>query len=651
MMMLASPAAAAGEEGVRAAETPEITVNGTILRSGMPAEIRNGGVFLPLTQSLAEVLGADLDVILDEKGLVSARLLFREYELKFREGGGEMTVNGRQVLLSGAAYASAGGVLMAPAADLFRALGSEVDWNEKTMTLRVTRSVKTTGILDRIPGEVLGTPEGGSPAGREPPPPKEEQQPAALNEAQLDEYLSGGKRIQYAFEHSFSAEADTVSGDRGRSWVLPRQAFSNKFSIRAKGETQGGWDMDGILRIGSTTERNLKKSELQRFNISLAKKNSAVVVYDLLPRFTRFALRNYRLQGIDVSRKSGKWTFESVAGKTPKKYRDSEYARYVYGTRVMRGTPEEHVAVNYVATRDTGSRRATSQMDNQFVGVSAQGEFQGNWKWSSEYAGSSTRINSSGVSSSGRAFNFQSRRSMAADLLEIGYETTGAGFVSETAYFTSGISEFSVMYNRRLNPDCNFGLGNKYRTLRGSRSYITPKLFSIRPFDRYHDLKIELRHDTEHTSGASFSLVENRSVDVSHRIAGMDLRVSLGRRKNRTGAGPAAVLSTTDWRAAVPLSKKTTAILLSNIEKRRAALSPMSRMSRVTLSREIGEWSDISVSTERFYNNTDSNRRGVSLAFRSLDIETDREIIIEYSFMNYSMHNDQSSRLMYNIYK
>ncbi len=66
---------------------------------------------------------------------------------------------------------------------------------------------------------------------------------------------------------------------------------------------------------------------------------------------------------------------------------------------------------------------------------------------------------------------------------------------------------------------------------------------------------------------------------------------------------------------------------------------------------ELEEWSELSFSVERYYNGTSSNRDTISAAYKKLDVINDREYSIEYQYLNYRDHNDNSIMASFSFIK
>ena len=622
------------------ADGSAIRVNGVAMAPDMPVVFRDGVVFFPLTQHTMNTLGGTLDTwIQDEK--IHSLIGISGYRLEFVEGESAFTVDGVEQSLPAAPYVEADTVLMAPAEAFFAALGVGVLWNAQDQVLEITGWLPSDGASVNLPPEVFTPPgeQGG------------QTTDGGMTEEELEEFLSGGQAIQFAWENAVIVEVDTVSGDETLSYLEPRQVISNKNTLRLEGTLDNGAALTGYIRTVSTTDEDNKKTEVQKMNFILEKNNYTAGLYDILPKFSRFTLKNYRLQGITLKRTGSKAVIQGVLGKSPKKYRDSDYARYVAATGVRVGGDTRNVTLNYVVTRDTGSPLEDEKLENRVLGLMAVGRFGKKWTWESEYARSSTDFLKAGSSASSSAFHFKSKLRTAQSTLDMSVEFAGADFVSETAYFTQGKHEYSMLYNTRPNSRFLLGLGFKDRLLRGNHTRIYPKMMSVQPLPAHPDLKLDLNHNYERTTGASDTVVDNRRMTLKNTFGTVAVTVGLGRRKTRNTSGVVSLRTSQDYRARFLLTPKTTVFLQADREKRTGSSTPKTRHAKVRFAYELGEWTDLNLTLERYFNNSTSNRCAFILGLRHLDIETDTEIGLDYAFTNYRDHNDNSLKMRYNFIK
>ena len=624
------------------AAAPAITFNGAPLRTDLPVDTRQGELFMPLTQGVAYSLGATLDAYL-EQDRIRAVVQWLGYQIEFVEGDTRMLVDGEPATLPTAPYADDAGVLMVPAADFFLAVRADVSYDRTAMTMHVTRRVEAPDVVGELPPEVLGPPGEEDAAG--------DTDGGGMTDAELDEFFGGEGALLFTAENSFGVEVDSVSGDRSQSYLTPRQIVTNRFTLRMQGQVPEGFALTGFIRANGTTDRDRKRGELQKMNFLFEKQDMAISLYDILPRFSRYTLRNYRLQGVDVLRTEGSFSFHAVAGKSPRKYKDSRYQRMAAAARARWGSDNEHVALNYVAIRDLGSPQGTEKLDNRVGTLSARALAPGGWTLFGELAAADTDFLLSGGQASSTALQMQARRKTKNTSLELSYENTGADFISESAYFTRGKHEWSALWNARPHPRMSVGLGHRNRLLKGSHTYIYPVLLSLIPVGSRTTLKVDLRRNYERTTGASHSTVDHRRVDVRDQIGRVNAQASLARRKTRNISVEVALRTTYDFKARFLLTPRILVLAQHNKEKRQNASTPITRFYRTRFTIELGDWTDMNITLERYYNASRNNRNGAILGFRHLDVITDTEYILDYSFMNYRDHNDHSFKMRYNIYQ
>ena len=101
---------------------PRVLVNGGALITDVPAELRNGQVFVPLNASLAAALGGSLDVRFDND-ITQVQIEAADTQVVFTGGSTIMLVDGDERTAAAIPYENETGLLMAGANDLFGALG------------------------------------------------------------------------------------------------------------------------------------------------------------------------------------------------------------------------------------------------------------------------------------------------------------------------------------------------------------------------------------------------------------------------------------------------------------------------------------------------------------------------------------------------
>lgn len=625
-------------------KNPSVFINNVLLPLDIPASMRNGEVFIPVTAEFALAMGGEFDLSI-EGGKTSIRLNIMDRLIEFMEGSVDYTVDGSPMKAAEAPYLESEGVLMIPAKDLFAALDAAVEWNSSQMKLTVKKKIEEKDIKKELPPQVFtpatATVEVKAATGT-----------TGMTDAEIEAMLAGGKKIQFTYDNTFSLDVDTVSGDKSKSYLSPKQIFQNKISLRVEGEAGHGYKLQGQFNPVANTDRFAKGGEMQKSFLSFTKGDQYLGLYDILPKFSNYELKNYRLQGAELKSASNGLSFNAVAGKSPKKYKDSEYARYVGAARVRRGNDKKYFALNFTAARDTGNRRVADKLDNRVLSVSGAGVITKDWNWSGELARGETHYLFRGNSTRGTALLIQSKRIEKNGTIDFGWEATSADFVSRTSFFTQGKREITAIYNgAAVRKKVTIGTGAKTRLLKGSLTRIFPTSLSIKPLKRRKSLKIDLRQNYERTLGASHSLIDNRAYSVRDVIKNIDITVSRGRKKSRNNNNVTSFRDNFDYKVKFDASEKNQITLQYVKDKAQYAAIPMSRVFRVKIAREMGEWSDMSVGLERYYNGSSSDRYGYTVAYRALNIDKNTEITVETGLVNYRYHNENSLKLRYNIYK
>jgi len=559
------------------------------------------------------------------------------YQFEFTEEQAQMMVDGQVRSLPVAPYADEAGVLMVPAADFFMAAQAQVQYDEAAMAMHVTRSIEAPDVAGQLPPELV-----------EPPVDTQEQ---GMTQEQLEAFMGQEAGLLFTAENSFGVEVDSVSGDQTQSYLTPHQVALDQFTLRMEGEVSGGFNLTGFLRTAGSSDADRKRGEVQKMNFLLEKPGLAVSLYDLLPKFSRYTLRNYRLQGVDVKRTRGSFSIQAVAGTSPKKYKDSEYQRLAGAARAQWGADAQHVALNLVAVRDTGESRGVEKLDNRVASVSARAAAPGGWDLFGEFAGADTDFLLAGQDASSTALQLQAKRKTRHSTLDLSYENTGSDFFSESANFTQGKHEWSALWNAKPHPRVTLGLGHRNRLLKGNHTYIYPTLLSLAPWASRSKFKVDVRRNYERTTGLSRSIVDNRRLDVRDMLGSVTAQASLGRRKTKDNSGQAAFRTTYDYKAQFLVNPRVLCVVQSNKEKRQNSSTPLTRFAQARFTVELGDWTDMSITLERYYNASRNSRAGAILGFRHLDIKTDTEYLFDYSFMNYPEHNDHSFKMRYNIYR
>lgn len=631
------------------AREPRVLVNGLYLRADVPAELREGRVYVPLGPGLAGALGGAVDVRLDGDA-TQAQIEALDTQIVFTEGSPLMLVDGEERAAAAIPYENESGLLMAGAGDLFGALGADVVWSEPDATLIVTLRLPAPPGVE-LPPEVFLPPAEPSIPETQIRTPETATGAEGMTDAELEAFLSGGRAVQYGFEHAIEFDVNTVSGDRTLSYLEPQQIMYERFTMRMQGTALGGRTLNGYIRSQFTSDRDSKKGEVQKANFTLERSGLLLNIYDIVPKYSKFALKNYRLQGVEARQSYDGFAVVGVMGKSPKKLRDSEYARWVAGAGIESGDTKQGYSVHYVVTRDTGSRRTKDKMENHVVSFAVHGKVGQTLTWESEYARSRTDLLFANTSADSQAFSFSARNKTRKTTVDLSVDYTGSDFYSETSFFTQGKHEYSMLINTKPNDRVLLGFGYKDRLLQGSRTRIFPRLVSLTPLVSRPDLRIEAKQNYERTNGANNTLIDNRTFSIRDDIGIVNAQFTLGRRKTRNSGSEVSMRTTRDYRVNFDVTPRLILFAQFNKEMRTGATTPLTRHARVKFTYEAGEWADFNIAFERYYNNSASNRFGVILGYRSLDVLNDTEIAVDYAYMNYREHDDQSLKFRYNIYQ
>ena len=613
---------------VACAAAPEVRVNGAALELDRPPFESEGEVYVSLT----DTLGIALDVEIEDEvagGVRVARLTSSTAVMEFTVGDTLFWI-GDAVRELPAPAVERDGATAVPLAPVLQHL--DFDVQQQGSVLLATREHAST-LLDEIPEPILE------------PEPEPVVEATATTEMPFEE-----DAFQFTYENSIQFDNVTVSGNTTLSNLEPRTEFTNRFNLRAIAALNNGYEMNSTLRTTATTDDDFRHGEVTRFFSRFEKGKIALTVYDLFPKVSKYTLKNYHMQGVMYERENnlGKWS--AMWGKTPKRNRESRYNRYVRALNAEHEIGGVRLGAGYVRVRDTGALQDTDRLDNAVANLMARYEDSA-FKVAAEYARSDTRVFHE-VADEGRANLLNVSWAKGTSNIIANYEHTGSEFVSETAFFTSGRREASLLINERLNKRTSVGLGAKDVRLLGESTLYLPAQLDASPFAARPKLKLSLRRNYERTrssSGTRFS--DRRRIDLSDRFGPSRLRVTLERRGEKDTDGERSYRTTQRYRLSTPMSEKIDANFQFRKEYRTGSTSPRNRFMQARFVYEFKEWHELILATERYYNDSDYNRVSINVGLRIVDIYNDREFSLDYTFINYSAHNDNVFGVKYSFFK
>ncbi|MEW5944890.1 MAG: stalk domain-containing protein [bacterium] len=623
-----------------------VLINGVELKLGEPLWVWRGVGFLPLENGVLMKLNLKTAVF-EEGGVRVLSLSGGGREAEYTEGSCMFLVNGEARTTNAAPLLRTRAPAIPVRSFFSDVLGGAVQWDGDRKTVRITIERTEDGNVYRLPPGFFA-PGGEQPA--ETAAVKAEEEPVSAAGAPAE---TAGERekpgFQYTYENTTGVDSSEITGSLSDSYVQEESVLYNLYYLRLKDVLDNGYEMNAIIRTIGTTDEDRKKFEFDKLTLAFEKEGRSFQVYDVLPRFSRFLLRDYRLQGIMHDRKAPGGEFSIIAGKTPKELRDSEYARYVAGARIARNIGSDKVVrMNFVGTRDTGTARSTEKINNRVISLEGAGKLGGGWEISSEYAGSRTS-GMTGGGAGGRAVLLRTSYKSRRTRMNVQYERTGADFVSETSLYAAGRSEFAASCQRKPSERTMYALGFKNRLYGGSRTFFYPVSLTLKPAGNRKKLKLELGRDYQRTIGADPRLVDEKSVSVTEKFGTMGVDFRFVRRKNRDSSREVLYRNTRALKLSAPLSPRLYTTLRLTNERRQGSSTPVTRFGKVTFEYELKAWTDFVFSLERYYQGGSADRFGVSAGFGKVNIYDDWEIGLNYSFYNYRTHNDSTLKLRYSF--
>ena len=617
---------------VESGSSSAIIVDNTEIILDVAPATRGGELFVPLTDDLAAVLGAEFEYY-DDGGRAAAKVTMPGASLSFTEGAAVYSSGSVEKALRGAPF-MLGPWLAVPAAVLFQEIGYDAEFADGN---KFVSKKSRSAFVEQIP-ELLFLPEA------EPTKIEEPEKAAVEPEAAPARKPAP---FQYTYENSFEYKNNKISGDAAKSSIQPESDGYNKFNLRAVGELANGYGISAALRTSSTTNGDFRQGEVNSLTVDATRGNTLLKFYDLNPKISRFVMRNYQMQGFQYGRTSGGITTSVMIGRTPKRLYESLYTRNVIAARVEK---RAGAAWRYSATHaridDVRYPEITDRHENSVTTFTVG------------YDTKPFNVSVERAMSADRVFHGESRRAdatridvkrMARNLMFIGnYEQIGNEFVSETAFFTPGRREFSAFVSARLNPRTTATTGGKSVLYLGENTETIPFQISSQPFAARKKMKLAMNLSNEKARNSTGSkLTESRQFSVSDWFGGTKLALNFDRRVQKSYQGELNFRTNFKAQATSKLTDRLTGTFQFRQEKRNPNQTPISRFYRARLEYELKEWNDVGLTFERYYNGTEYDRNCVEADYRLLDNINDSEIAITYGFHNYAAHNENRIGLKY----
>lgn len=619
---------------------PLILLNGEEIPSSVPPMWEDRIAYVAVTDDIAGALGARIFTGKTAPLTVSLKTL--QTRIEFTDGQTAYLLNGAPAELQAAPFHQSG-FLMVPAVEFFQAFGFNVKVDLAVNAVRISRSVANTAVPQDLIDAVFAMPEVH-------PAPRATGTVPAKAHPEVPEQKAG--KIEYTYDNTIGFENITVSGASDQSNLIGTSALSNQFNLRLQKQMGNGYKFTSTLRTSETTDPLFNKAQVEKLALAFEKGGIYLSLYDIIPKFTYYTLKNYQIRGVQYERKLKEFSWTALAGKSPKRLADSEYSRYIEGFRIHRAMIKDRdFGISFVRVRDTGGYRSTEKTDNKVFSLNNTTKYGKYTKLQMEYALSTDSVNS-GKTLSATAGTAQAQYRQAQVLCTGIYEHTGSDFNSETTFFTSGRREFSGLCNKKLNQRTLVGMGMKSVLLGGERTRSIPLFYSVQPFQARKKLKLTTQKNFEKASSEfGTRITDVRSGGYSDEFGKLKFDANLERRKQKESDGVVSFRNSQRYRFDTFFSEKTEMNLQVKKELRTRGASPRTRFSQLRVDHELKAWNDLSLTTSRYYNGTSNNRTDFSAAFRKIDIENDTELDVEYRFYNYSAHNDNVVRFTYSFFK
>ncbi len=625
-----------GSKDAPATSTGKVIINGKELVSGYRILLREGIAFIPVSEELENFLGADVEQS-SARGINTLSFRTLETELVFTEGETAFAENGMERQLEKPPFFTSG-LLYVPLREFFVHLGCSVEF--RNMNYQITKGTLFPDIISAIPEDIL---DGSAPATAEKRPMPEQ----ATAPAPLEDRLFA---LQYTYENALEFQNVTVSGDQTQSNMIPKTEFYQRLNFRTEGKMRNGYGLTGVFKPSATTERTMNGGKIDSANLTYAKNKISLSLYDMTPKISRYVLRSYPLQGAMYTRDGRLYGWSAIWGKTPKRLRDSIYNRYEKAIILRKLKEKASLNAVYSETKDTGVDQDAERIKNSVISI------YGNTV--------SKRLSMSGeFAMSDTVFFFEEPERSEARWIEVkykdkrtnivsSYERVGGGFYSETSFFTPGRREYQILAIHKPRKDLTLGGGYTSTKLYGDSSIMIPLQVSLSPFRSRPKLKLKAEKNYEKSrSDFGSRITDKRKFDLSDRVGKAKVNAAFERNRQKDMWGEWRFRSTQKYRYVTDLTKKIQMFWQFKTELKTLSSNPKKRYYQYKYIAEAGEWSELSMSVERYYNGTSNDRVTNSVTYKTLDIVNDREIALEYQYLNYREHNDNYLMVSYSFIK
>ncbi len=634
--------------GVRALEEYKIEVNGLDLPVEDRLEYRDLTLFMPLDESVRDALDATISRVPCDGDcfIVTAYGV----QVRFMTGSGEIEADGRSYNVGAAPY-KVGETYYVPAEAFFQAIDFETEWNPEENLLRAGITLDMRPVQERFSGiEGIATVEEALGGGRREDVTSQIAPPAIAGEPgfEIEEPF-----IAYTFENSVKMLSKKVSGDKTLSRVEEKGDIYNQLNFRFVGLMSNGYDFTGILRTNQTTDTGTNRGEVKKLSLSWKKNDIMLKAYDVQPKFSQYMLRNYPVQGLHYQRTNNMFKWDAVFGKTPKRIRDSKYARYVGGLRIEKNVSKRKNAFiggTFTSVRDTGNYMGSAKQKNLVAGADGTIQLSDMARFRGEVANSYNEFTGLG-SVRGTAAKYELNYKSRSATSKTTYERTSSNFYSETAYYTKGRTEIATLYNRKLSPKTMFGLGAKRKKIKDRVSKIYPMSLDISPWGTRDYFRMTLQRNYEKDSGSRNRILDTRELRVRDRMGGSRVDMKVGRQKNKVPGSQLAYKDSRSISVKSLLTDKVGAKFNMKSERWKKDRVSVTRRVGLTLDYEPAPWTEMTLGFGRYYNNPRSARTHVRFTYHKLDIYNDSEWKAEYMFENYRDYNINTVNVSYSFFK
>jgi len=624
-----SPASAERTTGYK------VMVNGVELPMDEDPMPRDLTLYIPLDDSVLSALGAWMTIIPCEERECFV-LNFMRKSISFMLDDNILVVDGRKFDAGGAPYRDLG-LIFFPGKALFEAVGMKAKWDETSGILTASmQQAPLPGITKKLE-EIYGIV-------------KEKTEPEKKAEAAAGQ--NPEKKLAYTYDNTSKALSIKVSGDKTASRIEEKGDLYNSFNIRFAGTLANGYDFQSILRTSQTTDTSTKKGSIDGLSMNWTKNNIAWSLFDIQPKFSRYTLRNFPLQGFNYKRVGNELTTYVTMGKAMKRMRMSNYARYVGGVRVEKSlskTAPRVLGAGFVTVRDTGSPVDLKKQTNNTFEIDLDAELTKEWRLKAEAARGISSLDSFD-STSGSARSIDLSYSTKKSSWKNTYERISTDFFSETSFFSKGRTELSSLYNVRLSQTAQAGAGARIKLLNGKKTYLYPVSLQLIPLKSRERFTVALVGDFEKTADDYARAQLTKEIRFNDKIGSNKIDFRVERRRNKSDQQQAyrnkqllTVNST--------LSQKLSSEFRFNRERWYRDRQSITRDAGLKFTYEMGPWSELVLGTGRYYNTPQSARTSFSFGYHTMNVEDDWELQALCERQNYRDYNANSFEISYSFFR